>query len=185
MAHNASFTIPITTISLALAFALAAACNASASFFTRSSSSSRCRSYPNCLIRPASSSAFRSASAKSTGLVRDAPSPSLDFLGAVLVPRPDELEFELRRDTPPSLFERPAEADVMVRGAAAGVTLGDGVRPITGGVDTLGVGGAEDLGVAGLDHELKKSSSVSSFETGVAEACMPSTKIPLGKLIGK
>jgi hypothetical protein len=59
-----------------------------------------------------------------------------------------------------------------------------GVRPMMGGVDTLGVPGAELLGVDGLDHESKKSSSVSSLEAGEADASTPSTTIPFGNLLG-
>jgi len=103
----------------------------------------------------------------------------------------DDVElFEFRREAP-SLAERAAE--VIVRGAAGvvasevtggGGTLGDGVRPMMGGVEILGVAGADDLGVAGLDQELKKSSSVSSFGAGVGEVSIPSMAIPLGNLCG-
>jgi hypothetical protein len=162
--------------------------NASASFLAFSSSSSRCLSYPNCLIRSASSKAFRSASAKSTGFVLDAPSPSLDFLGSVVVDDVDEAE--LSREVPlPSLAGRAAADEVMVRGA--GVVLAvvlveldaDGVLPMIGGVAIRGVPGADPLGVEGLDHESKKSSSVSSFGAGVALASTPSTTIPFGNLL--
>ena len=51
-----------------------------------------------------------------------------------------------------------------------------------GGVDILGVPGADPLGVEGLDHELKKSSSASSLFVACAGASMPSTTIPLGNL---
>jgi hypothetical protein len=109
----------------------------------------------------------------------DAPSPSFDFLAAVVVEDVDEAEFS--RDVPPPSFAgRGAEEDVVVRGEAEPDV--DGLRPILGGVDTLGVPGAEFLGVAGLDHETKKSSSVSSFDAGEAEASIPSTTIPFGNL---
>lgn len=145
-------------------------------------------------MRSASSSAFRSASAKSTGLVLDAPSPSFDFFGREVV---DELmeDAEFRREAPPNLAARAAAEDVMVRGTgeamvlevdedevAAELTAGEGVRPMTGGVETLGVAGADGLGVEGFDQELKKSSSVSSFGGAVTDDSTPSTTIPFGNL---
>lgn len=111
----------------------------------------------------------------------DAPSPSFDFFAAVDVE--DIVEAEFSREAPPPSFPgRAAEEDVVVRGEAE--LDADGVRPIMGGVDTLGVPGAEPLGVDGLDHESKKSSSVCSLAGGEADASTPSTTIPFGKLHG-
>lgn len=108
-------------------------------------------------------------------------------------------EPELRRDVPlPSRAGRAVEDEVMVRGAVAVVgglvvadvaslltdpdaDCADGVRPRMGGVDILGVPGAEDFGVGGLDQESKKSSSASTLDV-VAGASTPSTTIPLGNL---
>jgi len=109
---------------------------------------------------------------------------------------------ELRREVPaPRRAGRAAADEVKVRvlagaavagmaGLVAGVLAGvlpaedpaDGARPMIGGVDILGVPGADPLGVEGLDHELKKSSSVSSLFVAGAGAPMPSTTIPLGNL---
>lgn len=96
----------------------------------------------------------------------------------------DADEAELRREVPlPSLAGRAAVDDVIVRGA--GVVLveldPDGVLPMMGGVAIRGVPGADPFGVEGLDHESKKSSSVSSF-AGVAATSTPSTAIPFGNL---
>jgi hypothetical protein len=71
------------------------------------------------LILSSSSRAFLSASAKSTGLVFDAPSPSLDFF---TVEEPDTAAAvaELRRDgLAPSRDCRVAADEVIVLGAAA------------------------------------------------------------------
>lgn len=126
----------------------------------------------------------------------EAPSPSFDFLGAPVATVPEVPE--LSREVPlPSLAGRAAVEDVSVRGAwTEGVPAGDvGVdpdadaaelderlRPMIGGVEILGVLGADDLGVVGLDHESKKSSSVSSFTAGEIEASTPSTTMPFGNL---
>lgn len=110
----------------------------------------------------------------------DAPSPSFDFFAVVDAEDADEAEFS-REVPPPSFPGRAAEEDVVVRGAELDMA---GVRPMMGGVDTLGVPGAELLGVDGLDHESKKSSSVSSLEAGEADASTPSTTIPFGNLLG-
>lgn len=153
--------------SLAVLFARS---SASFSFLAFSSASSRALSYPSCLILSASARALRSASAKSTGLVFWAPNPSLDFFAAVVVPRPEEEEeAEVKREAP-SPEREPArmEEDEVVLGAGAlgaaagAVEAGDDVaRPMMGGVLVRGVPGAEVLGVAGLDQDSKKSSSVS------------------------
>lgn len=55
------------------------------------------------------------------------------------------------------------------------VLAAEGTRPRTGGVPMRGVPGFEDLGVLGFDHELKKSSSVSSAGAALAAAFIPST----------
>lgn len=107
-------------------------------------------------------------------------------------------EPEFRRDVPlPSRAGRAVEEELIVRGAGASGGLAadvatlladpdadaaDGVRPIMGGVDILGVPGADDLGVEGLDQESKKSSSVSALSV-VVGASTPSTTIPFGNLL--
>ena len=151
----------VAAASVALSPISFACFSASASFLAFSSSSSRFLSYPSCLTRSASSSAFRSASAKSTGFVFDAPSPSFDFFAAVDVEDVAEDEAEFSREVPPPIFPgRTAEEDVVVRG---GMELDvAGARPMIGGVETLGVPGAEPLGVDDLDHESKKSSPIES-----------------------
>ena len=99
---------------------------------------------------------------------------------------------ELRRDwLAPRRDCRDAADDVSVLGAATGVgtdvvdglllELAEVVRPSTGGVETRGVPGFEDLGVFGLDQDVKKSSSAGSSVT-VTDGSIPSTKIPVGKL---
>jgi len=93
----------------------------------------------------------------------------------------DTEEAELSREAP-SLAARDAADEVMVRGCEL-VLEDDVVRPTTGGVSVLGVPGADVLGVAGLDQESKKSSSVcSAGVAGEAEVSIPSTKIPCGYL---
>jgi hypothetical protein len=97
----------------------------SASCLAFSSSSSRCLSYPSCLIRSASSAARRSASAKSTGAALLTPPrpPNLVFFGpAEVLGEVVELD-EFRRLTPPSVRPLPPGAaldrideDVTVRG---------------------------------------------------------------------
>lgn len=116
----------------------------------------------------------------------DAPNPSLDFLGADVVELAEEAEF--RREVPaPRRAGRAADDEVRVRGAAGEAVAGgglvtllaaelaDGLRPMIGGVEMRGVPGLEDFGVEGLDHESKKSSSVSSFAGTVVGASIPST----------
>lgn len=75
-------------------------------------------------------------------------------------------------------------AEVIVRGAAGAVVEGALVPFFAPneGVPDRGVDGAEALGVAGLDHEVKKSSSASSLTAGEADVSAPSTKIPFGCL---
>lgn len=140
------------------------------------------------MILSSSSRAFLSASAKSTGLALDAPSPSLDFF--TVEPDPFAEEPELRRDwLAPRRDCRVAADDVSTLGAAvdvgagtdvARVELAEVVRPSTGGVETRGVLGFEDIGVLGLDQDVKKSSSGSSF--AATDGSIPSTTIPVGKL---
>ncbi len=93
---------------------------------------------------------------------------------------------ELSRELP-NLLARLVADDVMVRGADelavdAGCA-GEGVRPMIGGVETLGVDGADGLGVEGFDHDSKKSSSVCSLGVEVAAFSTPSTTIPFGNLL--
>lgn len=168
---------------------------ASASFLAFSASSSLRRSYPSCLIRSSSSFAFLSASSKLTGFAFAAPRPSFDFLGAADVEDAVEPEFSLA--VPPIREGRAVtDDDVIVRGALVEGAGGDAVevepleevlvcaRPTAGGVHVRGVPGADVFGVAGLDHDSKKSSSVSSFgrAVGVSE---PSMWMPFGNLVEK
>ena len=168
---------------------------ASASFLAFSASSSLRRSYPSCLIRSSSSFAFLSASSKLTGLAFAAPRPSFDFLGAVDVEDAAEPEFNL--GAPPIREGRAVtDDDVMVRGTVVEGAGGDVVevepldevlvcaRPTTGGVPVRGVPGADVFGVAGLDHDSKKSSSVSSFGRAVSIS-EPSMWMPFGILVEK
>ena len=106
-------------------------------------------------------------------------------VGAVEVEDKEEVEeAELRREAP-SLDGRAAEEATGRAAAGWLATAGEAARPITGGVDTRGVEGAEDFGVAGFDQDSKKSSS-SAFAAGVAAAApavsMPSMWIPSGNL---
>jgi hypothetical protein len=81
------------------------------------------------------------------------------------------------------------EVTVLEATAGAGVGVAEGLmtglaevaRPITGGVKTRGVPGFEDFGVFGFDHDVKKSSSGSSFTTAEGGS-IPSTTIPAVKL---
>jgi hypothetical protein len=151
-----------------------AALAAAACFLAFSSSSSLCLSYPNCLILSSSSRACRSAASKSTGFAFDAPRPNFDFFGAEDV----EAEAPEVNLEAPSLDALAALDDVIVRGAAGAAVLvvaGDGVRPTVGGVPVLGVEGLDGFGVDGFDHEVKKSSSFSSFAGVAATVSMPST----------
>ena len=110
---------------------------------------------------------------------------------------PDDAE--LSREVPaPRRAGRAAAEWVNVRGVvvvAAGAVesvlatllplpaeLVEAVRPMMGGVEIRGVPGLEDFGVDGLDQELKKSSSVSSFAGVAAGGSMPSTTMPFGNL---
>jgi hypothetical protein len=167
---------------------------ASTSFLAFSASSSLRRSYPSCLICSSSSFAFLSASSKLTGFAFAAPRPSFDFLGAADVEDAVEPEFSLA--VPPIREGRTVtDDDVIVRGTLVEGAGGDVVeveplekvlvcaRPPTG-VPVRGVPGADVFGVAGLDHDSKKSSSVSSFgrAVGVSE---PSMWMPFGNLVEK
>ncbi len=115
---------------------------------------------------------------------------------------PDDAEF--KREVPaPRRAGRAALECVIVRGAGAAIAAGgaaptlpvlaeldmvlaeERARPIMGGVDIRGVPGLDVLGVVGFDHELKKSSSVSSFASGTTTGSIPSTAIPLGNLSEK
>lgn len=164
----------------------------SAAFLALASSSSRSRSlsYPSCLIRSASSTALRSASAKSMGAAAFfAPRPpSFDFFGAAAAEPVgvDTAGDELRRDAPsfepgrePGVEFVRRDEELMVRGPV----VVDAARPMTG--TPAGVDAAELAGLAaGLSHEEKESSS--SFPAaGVADAAtvsIPSTKMRVGYL---
>jgi hypothetical protein len=154
----------------------------SASFLAFSSASSRSRSYPNWRIRSSSSRALRSAAAKSTALVFCAPNPpSLDFLAAVddaVVVAVVVREEREAADEVVNVCEADDADDVVV--------VLELVRlPRTGGVAVLaGVLDVEDgLGVEGLDHDSKKSSSSCRGGDSTPVVSIPSTCIPFGYLI--
>jgi hypothetical protein len=146
------------------------------------------------LIRAASSSALRSASAKSILLeafVAPRPPSFVFFRVAELAP---VLVLEVSLDAPnfPARTDDVVEDEAARRddeltvrgaatGAATGIKPGDGVRPITGGV-RAGVDAPDGgFGVDGLLQEVKKSSSAASSAVAV-EVSTPSTTIPFGNL---
>jgi len=109
----------------------------------------------------------------------------------------DAVETEFSLPVPPIREGRVvADDDVIVRGTVVEGAGGkvvevepleellDCARPMTGGVPVRGVPGADVFGVAGLDHDSKKSSSVSSFGGDISMS-EPSTWMPFGNLVGK
>lgn len=195
----------------AFLFKLNAAAFFASSCLIFSSSSSRCRSYPSCLILSASSLAFRSASSKSKGAAAFlAPRPpSFPFRAAapVVVVADGVVDVEVvleaveeRRDAPnfagldepkpPVEDVERNEEEVTVRGPVVAEDAEVDRDPMTGG--GAGEAGLEEVGVegleAGLSHEEKKSSSAFSPPplAGVAEVDLevstPSTEMPYGNL---
>lgn len=148
-------------------------------------SSSASGSYPSLAMRSASSFAFFSASSKSIASAVTFLAPNL--LVTFLAPRtlalrgPPAVEDLTRRE---DVTVRPVvglasesgldrgEADRAVSLAPA-LRKGDGVRPTTGGVAVLEMGGVGRL-IAGLSHEEKKSSSGSPAGVDEPSASAPS-----------
>lgn len=179
-------TLPCTVLTLiAVSTAFAVVCDAvsfSASFRARSSSSSRCLSYPSCLIRSASSAALRSASTKSMGVIAFfAPRPpSLDFFCGLEVADEPIADVDDVRRVAPSLgvpLVEVLELDRIELDVAAREVTG---RPITGG--DMGAEVEVTFGEAGFSHEEKKSSSPCAVSALAGDASTPSTTTRAGKL---
>lgn len=165
-----------------------------ATFFASASSSSGL--YPSFSMRSASSLAFFSASSKSIRSVVTFFAPSLDpaFLAprtfvfrAPVVPFLSAAECVMRLaglESVESVLERGEAVRAMSFPLpfASPLTKGDGVRPMTGGVDVREIGGVGFL-MAGLSQEEKKSSSGSPAGVALPSASPSAITTSVGYLI--
>ncbi len=165
------------------------------------SASSASGSYPSFSIRSASSLAFLSASSKSITSPVTFLAPS--FVPTFFAPR----TFAFLGPEPRPDFRRAAEVVTRLAGAATGfespesdlergeaaraaslplpaLRKGEGVRPTTGGVAVLEIGGVGRL-MAGLSQEEKKSSWGSPAGVEAPSASESTMTTSLGNLIGQ